>query len=329
MHNDQNKTMASLRGCVIHFKGENGPLTDFTETSLKKVLHCHELWLLYNGEQKDNAEKNKNLMKKIQSMKSPLAEYRGELKYHRNCYAKFTNVGLIRRAEKRMSKKFEASAATVNENYIQENKSTDVNEPHTKLLRSSSFCHDSSKPPIKTKAVLPSICIICKQEKSFVTQSETRKRVLDKLVTAETKDGGKLREAATRKEDRRILVHILDKECNALEVKYHSKGYKSYTSFLYNTTCAKKSNESSSGRKCLYEESFADFCKFIKKAIIENHGIYYMNVLKDKFVKTVRCFENADASSYRTSRLKERLLDRFPQLVFFTPKVRNKKEILQ
>ena len=66
-----------------------------------------------------------------------MAEYRGDLKYHRNCYAKFTNVGMIRRAEKRMSQMFEASAATVNENYIQEDKSTDVSEPPTKLLRSS------------------------------------------------------------------------------------------------------------------------------------------------------------------------------------------------
>ena len=38
--------------------------------------------------------------------------------------------------------------------------------------------------------------------------------------------------------------------------------------------------------------------------------------------------ENADASNYRTFRLKERLRERFPQLVFYTPTVRNKSEIV-
>jgi hypothetical protein len=53
-----------------------------------------------------------------------------------------------------------------------------------------------------------------------------------------------------------------------------------------------------------------------------------MSRLKDKFVKTVRDVENEDASNYRTYRLKERLQERFPQLVFHTPKVRNRSEIV-
>ena len=52
------------------------------------------------------------------------------------------------------------------------------------------------------------------------------------------------------------------------------------------------------------------------------------SLLKAEFVKTVRQVENEDASGYRTFRLKERLKDRFPQLVFHTPKVRNKSEIV-
>ena len=44
---------------------------------------------------------------------------------------------------------------------------------------------------------------------------------MDKLVSAETVDGGKLREAATRKADESILREIADKDAVALEVKYH------------------------------------------------------------------------------------------------------------
>ena len=55
---------------------------------------------------------------------------------------------------------------------------------------------------------------------------------MDKLVSAETTDGGKLREAATAKNDQKILVHILDKDCVALEVKYHKRCYERYTSCI-------------------------------------------------------------------------------------------------
>ena len=38
--------------------------------------------------------------------------------------------------------------------------------------------------------------------------------------------------------------------------------------------------------------------------------------------------ENCDASSYRRFRLKEMLLERFPQLVFHTPNERNRSQIV-
>lgn len=53
-----------------------------------------------------------------------------------------------------------------------------------------------------------------------------------------------------------------------------------------------------------------------------------MNRLKAELVKIVRRIENTDASNYRTFRLKERLRQRFPQLVFHTPRIRNKSEIV-
>jgi hypothetical protein len=69
----------------------------------------------------------------------------------------------------------------------------------------------------------------------FVIQQSTRKRKLDQLISAETIDAGKLREAATRKDDQQILIRIADKDCVALEVKYHRSCYRNYTCFLSNT----------------------------------------------------------------------------------------------
>jgi hypothetical protein len=55
---------------------------------------------------------------------------------------------------------------------------------------------------------------------------------LDKLISAETRDGGQLRKAATLKGDERILLQIQGKDCVALEVKYLKRCYLKYVSVL-------------------------------------------------------------------------------------------------
>ena len=54
--------------------------------------------------------------------------------------------------------------------------------------------------------------------------------------------------------------------------------------------------------------------------MIENENIFYMRKLKEAFIKTVMEMQNEDASHYKTIRLKQRLLEKFPQLVFHKPK---------
>jgi hypothetical protein len=46
---------------------------------------------------------------------------------------------------------------------------------------------------------------------------------LEKLISAETLEGGQLRKAATLKGDESILLQIQGKDCVALEVKYHKR----------------------------------------------------------------------------------------------------------
>ena len=64
---------------------------------------------------------------------------------------------------------------------------------------------------------------------SYLTVFQKAKFV--QVNDSRTVDGGKLREAASRK-DHRVLAQILGKDCVAIEVKYHVHCYKSYTSFL-------------------------------------------------------------------------------------------------
>ena len=150
---------------------------------------------------------------------------------------------------------------------------------------------------------------------------------MDKLVSAETVDGGKLREAATKKDDQSILLQIANKDMVALEVKYHKRCYDKYTSFLRTTTQSKGKETEQHDFK--YEKSFDVFCEeFVKEKLIKQENIFYMKKLKKEFVKTVKRVQNEDAASYRTFRLKERLRKKFPQLVFHRPKVRTKSDIV-
>ena len=81
------------------------------------------------------------------------------------CYSKFTNVGLIKRAQNRKSK-----IESTND------PEDDLNEPapeelpvSRKLLRSNTSV--KCTPSTRNQAILPPICIICEQEKSYITDS--------------------------------------------------------------------------------------------------------------------------------------------------------------
>ena len=50
--------------------------------------------------------------------------------------------------------------------------------------------------------------------------------------------------------------------------------------------------------------------------------------VQEKFVKIVSEVEKEDASNYNTSRLKQRMQEHFPQLVFQTTKSRGNRELL-
>ena len=143
------------------------------------------------------------------------------------------------------------------------------------------------------------------------------------LVVCETLDGGLLREAATKKCDDRILPQILDKDCVAVEVKYHRKCYTNYTNFL-----RRQGKKESDSAKPLYHAGYEQFCKEVVEKLIENKEVTFMSHLYEKFVKIVQTVEGLDARSFRKFRLKERLIHLYPQLVFVTPKRRTVSEIV-
>ena len=142
------------------------------------------------------------------------------------------------------------------------------------------------------------------------------------LILCETVNGGLLREAAT-KNDNRILLQIKDKDCVAIEVRYHRKCYTNYTNFLH-----RQDKKASDGARYLYDAGYEQFCKDVVEELINKKQITFMSHLYSKFVKIVQRVEGLDASGFRKFRLKERLTRSYPQLVFVTPKRRNVSEIV-
>ena len=144
-------------------------------------------------------------------------------------------------------------------------------------------------------------------------------------MLCETIDTGLLRRAAEAKDDENILIHIRGKDCVAIEVRYHKMCYTNYTKFL---TREKKSDENVY-LNISYEESFAEFCKeIIEQKLIAKKKICYMSQLSRMFLEIVKRTENVHAESFRAFRLKEKLMNKYPQLVFHTPKVRNVSEMV-
>ena len=82
-------------------------------------------------------------------------------------------------------------------------------------------------------------------------------------------------------------VHIADKDCVALRVKYHKRCYERYTSFLRrrNVTDVADEIEIYDRYAWKYEKSFNVFLwKFVKEKLLINEG---MKRIKAAFVKTV------------------------------------------
>ncbi len=157
----------------------------------------------------------------------------------------------------------------------------------------------------------------------FSLVQATKKRKLNRLVLAETVDGGLLRYAAERKGDENILVHIRDRDCVAIEVRYHRNCHLNYCRPFTREEPKTTANDE------VYKESYENFCcNIVKPRLLQKKEIIRMKLLNQMFLKKVAEVEGIDASHFRAFRLKERLKRDYPQLVFHQPKIRNQSEFV-
>lgn len=160
--------------CLIHFKGEEGHLTCFSEVSYDKFKTSQQLWRSLDGQQREIAHKIKEIVEEIAKVENP-SEAIQNLHYHRSCYSKFTNITLIRRAQARCDKQQETNDQSEENEMGEINNEITTTTPPSKVLRSSS---SSSAVKSRSQNVLPPICIICGQENAYKTEPVSTSSIL-------------------------------------------------------------------------------------------------------------------------------------------------------
>ncbi len=110
----------------------------------------------------------------------------------------------------------------------------------------------------------------------------TGKRKKQDLTLAHTLTAGLLKDAAESRNDESILVHIRNKDCVAVEAKYHRKCYYRYVRGLL----AKRIEGED---KTIYDQAFETFCvHIVDKRLIQNKEILLLTFSVSKFNEALR-----------------------------------------
>ena len=116
--------------------------------------------------------------------------------------------------------------------------------------------------------------------------------------------------------DESILIYIQGRDCVAIGARYHKRCYLSYTKCL--------TRKPKIVSPTLYDKAFDEFCvQVIEKQLIHNNKVLLLTDLLRKFISCVRDIEKIDVP-YQATRLKKRIQDRYPQIIFHASKTMKK-----
>ncbi|KAK1885936.1 G polyprotein [Dissostichus eleginoides] len=237
--------------------------------------------------------------------------------FHHTCYRRFTDKKAMTKVERRLAREGDQDVRKDLEVEPIPSTSSSTYRSQTEKLRSRSGLPIAGSGP-----VLPALCIICKMKEKMIIKAGKRQR--DQLCKTETLSAGKLQKAAEKKDDQSVLIHIKDKDCVALEVRYHKSCYSQYTKFLLRPDKPETEQD-----EPMFDASYKLFCeRIIRQRLLVNNEVLRMGQLRKAFIDMVKANEGVDASNYRQDLLKKRLAQDFPQLAFHMPSKRNVCELV-
>ncbi|XP_061918406.1 uncharacterized protein LOC133659746 isoform X1 [Entelurus aequoreus] len=268
--------------CYMHLSSVNNEdVQHFTRTRWDTYRNYLKQWLCLQDQNKHLAEIYKHCSD-VDFDAIP-----DDAGFHATCYRRFTDKSALFYAEKR-------TARAVGEPSAAAGQSAGTSETPRKKLRSRSGLPVASAGP-----VLPAICIICQKVEKYTRVGGKRQR--DQLTQAETVSAGQLLKAAEIKKDAAILLHINDKDCVAIEVRYHRTCYRQYTRFLSLSTATHTATRDEEIQP--FADSYNLFCdQVIRQRIIIDKEVLRMDKLRKLFVDSVKKHEDLDASGYSFAR---------------------------
>ena len=78
-----------------------------------------------------------------------------------------------------------------------------------------------------------------------------------------------------------------------------------------------------------YKKSFeVFFVEIIEQRLIKHNKVYSLKSLCEALVKVVERTQNINASNYQTKRLKKKIKERYPSLIFYQPIQKNESELV-
>ena len=157
----------------------------------------------------------------------------------------------------------------------------------------------------RSQHVLPDICVLCQKEKT-ITCRITRKWKKEHLVKCSTIDAVNLKQAAEDNKNETLLMQIKDKDC------------------VNKITPATLPNHNDTSCSLASEV----FCEKVKSSVIENKDIMRLKTLNDIFTEQVKLTHGKEADSYKTGNLKTRIIKKFSQLCFITPRMKSQSEYM-
>ncbi|XP_061920275.1 uncharacterized protein LOC133660711 isoform X2 [Entelurus aequoreus] len=246
--------------CYMHLSSVNNEdVQHFTRTRWDTYRNYLKQWLCLQDQNKHLAEIYKHCSD-VDFDAIP-----DDAGFHATCYRRFTDKSALFYAEKRTARA--------------------VGEPSAA----------AGLPVASAGPVLPAICIICQKVEKYTRVGGKRQR--DQLTQAETVSAGQLLKAAEIKKDAAILLHINDKDCVAIEVRYHRTCYRQYTRFLSLSTATHTATRDEEIQP--FADSYNLFCdQVIRQRIIIDKEVLRMDKLRKLFVDTVKKHEDLDASGY-------------------------------
>ena len=151
-------------------------------------------------------------------------------------------------------------------------------------------------------------------KKRWRTDWATGKRCPLPLVVCERINADNFLRAAEKRKHTRILTQIRGKDMVATEVRYHKLCYRE------SVRCTEQNQQEDTPDTCLYSASFNELCAVVEKRIVQGKELLRLSTLNNVFTKIAKKVEGVDVSGYKSTRLKKRLKDAFPQLLFVCPR---------